>query len=1005
MPTIKKSFIKHVSYFGLFFLMPVIISAQTKTTSGKVFSAEDNKPLSGVSVQVKGKQNGTISDLNGSFSILTFNKDTLIFSYTGFRKIQYVVNNKSNLNILLEPDTVRLQDVVVIGYGTVKKKDLTGAVASVNTKDFSSLPVPDAGEAMEGKAAGVQVLSSGAPGSNVTFRIRGTGTINDPDPLIVIDGVPTDAPLNNLNPDDIASIDILKDASAGAIYGSRGANGVVLITTKKGANGKGHLTFNFLTGWQSAAKIVSMLNASQFAKLNNEMLANGNQTTNPAFANSDTLGAGTNWLNDLFRTAPMQKYSLAYSGGSDKYNYYVSGSMLNQQGLVINTAYRRYTVQFNSQAKVLDWLNFSNNLSLTMDDKPSGSYDIRNTMASNPVQPIYNKDGSYSNVLGNPLWYGDITNQIGTANINQNDTKGYNILGNISAEASIMTGLKFKSTAGIQAEFWDSRSWAPAYNFQPNPQPQAYLSEQYNKSLTFLWDNYFTYDKTFSRDHHLTLLAGTSAQNNRYDYMNGNIVNFPSSVTQQLNAGTGVANIGGDASEWALFSIMGRVNYSYQDKYLITATLRRDGSSRFGANNKYGTFPSASAAWRISKENFFKNITFINDLKLRAGYGVTGNQNIGNYSFASSLNIAQYNFNNNIAPIVYPLVLPNSNVQWEQVEQSNIGIDAAFLHSRINFTIDAYIKNTTKMLVPGVVPTTTGYSTTVVPSINAGDMQNKGIEITINTHNLTGILTWNSDFNIAFNQNKITSLNSSTPLYVDNYGLNANFGIDQTGHPANEFYGFVMEGLFQNPSEINKHAVQQSGTTSSNSTSPGDIKFMDLNNDGVINSSDMTYIGNPNPQIIYGFNNSFGYKGFDLNIFLQGIYGNKIFNANNIYQESMNTGENQTARTLQRWEGSGTSNYMPRAIYGDPNNNSRISTRYIENGSYLRIKNITLGYTFPKTVIQRLKFSSIRIYSSCNNVYTFTHYSGFDPEVGVNGVDYSVYPVTRTFSIGVNLNL
>jgi TonB-linked SusC/RagA family outer membrane protein len=626
-------------------------------------------------------------------------------------------------------------------------------------------------------------------------------------------------------------------------------------------------------------------------------------------------------------------------------------------------------------------------------------------MAANPVQPIYNNDGTYSNVTGNPLWYGDITNQIGTANINNNDTKGNNILGNIYAEVTLLPGLKFKSTGGIQALFYNSRNWAPVYNFQPNPQTQAYLSEQFNKSMTYLWDNYFTYDKTFGSNHHLSLLAGSSAQNNRYDYLNGNKTDFPSNVTQQLNSGTGTANTGGDASEWALLSFMGRINYAYQDKYLITATLRRDGSSRFGSNNKYGTFPSASVAWRISKEDFLKDANFINDLKLRAGYGVTGNQNIGNYSFASALQIAQYNFNNNVVGIVYPLVLPNPNVQWEQVAQSNIGIDAVILNNRVSVSVDAYLKNTTEMLVPAIVPVTTGYSSTQVPSVNAASMQNKGIEISLSTKNLTGALTWNTDLNISFNQNTIKSLNDSTPLFVDSYGLNANFGIDQAGHPANEFYGYVSDGIFQNQKEVDAHALQQPGTESYNRTSPGDIRFVDMNSDGVVNAGDRTYIGNPNPKFIYAMNNTFGYKNFDLDIFLQGVYGNKIFNANNIYQEGMSVAENQTARTLGRWNGEGSGNYMPRAIYGDPNQNNRVSNRYIEDGSYLRIKNITLGYTFPRRMTLPLKLSSLRLYASCQNAFTFTHYSGFDPEVGVNGVDYSVYPVTRTFSIGLNLNL
>jgi TonB-linked SusC/RagA family outer membrane protein len=995
---------KQSIFFLVFLVCPFFLFAQAKKINGTVTDSSGRGiPL--VTVTEKGTKNSTVTSSDGNFDFnVSGSNSVLVISSVGYVTKEIKLNGETSFNVVLAISVSNLGEVVVVGYGTQRKKDVTGAVTTINTKNFNSIPVSNAGDAMQGKAAGVQVISSGSPGSNVTFRIRGTGTINNADPLLVIDGVPTDAPLNNLNPDDIASIDVLKDASAAAIYGSRGANGVVLITTKHGAEGKGHLSFDFFTAWQKATSVVKMLNAPQFAALNNELLTNGNQNKNPAFANPDTLGVGTDWLGALFRTAPMQNYSLAYSGGSDKYNYYVSGSVLDQKGIVINTGYKRYTVQFNSQAKVLNWLRFGNNVTLTADDKPSGSYDIRSAMAANPVQAIYNKDGSYSNVLGNPLWYGDITNQIGTSNINQNDTKGYNILGSVYAEASLFPGLKFKSTAGIQASFFDSRSWAPVYNFQPNPQTAAYLAEQFNKSLTYLWDNYFTYDKILGADHHLTVLAGASAQNNRFDYLSGNKTNFPSNLTQQLNSGTGQANVGGDASEWALLSFMGRINYGYKDKYLVTATLRRDGSSRFGTDNKYGTFPSASAAWRISKEDFFK-VNFINDLKLRAGYGITGNQNIGNYSFASALQIAQYNFNNNAVSIVYPLVLPNPGVQWEQVEQSNIGLDATMFNNRVSLTVDAYIKNTSKMLVPAVVPVTTGYSSTNVPSINAGSMQNKGIEIGVLTKNITGAFSWNTDFNISFNQNEIKSLNDSTPLFVDNYGLNANFGIDQKGHPANEFYGFVTDGIFQNQKDVDNHAVQQAGTTASNSTSPGDIRFKDLNSDGVINAGDRTYIGNPNPKFIYAMNNSFAYKGFDLSIFLQGVYGNKIFNANNIYQEGMSTAQNQTERTLGRWEGEGTGNFMPRAIYGDPNQNSRVSTRYIEDGSYLRIKNVTIGYTLPMQLVQRIKFSSVRIYASCLNLATFTRYSGFDPEVGVNGVDYSVYPVTRTISVGVNLNL
>ncbi len=979
-------------------LVPIQVAGHVTDSLGR--------PLPGVTIQVKNGNMGVVTDAEGAYSIMVPDDAVLIISYLGFNTQEIAVNGRRAIDVQLHPSATGLNEIVVVGYGTQKKGDLTGAIATINTQNMNSLPVPDVGTAMEGMAAGVQVVSSGPPGSNVTFRVRGTGTINNSDPLIVVDGIPTDIPLNTLNTVDIASIEVLKDASAAAIYGSRGANGVILITTKKGVNdGKGHLSFNFFTAIQTPTHIVKMLNASQFARLNNEMLANNGQPLNPAFANPDDLGAGTNWLGALFRTAPMQSYNLSYSGGSDKYTYYVSGGFLNQKGIVINTAYKRYTLQFNSKATVLPWLRFGNNLTLEHDEKPGGSYDIRNTMSANPTQSIFNTDGTYSGPEGNPMWYGDVRNPVGTATIDQNNTLGYNVLGSVYGEATILPGLVFKTTAGLQAAFGDSRAWAPAYPWKPIAQPYSYLSQQYNKSITLLWDNYFTYDKLIGADHHITVLAGTSAQNNRYDYMNGNISNFASDLTQQLNNGTTNPVVGGDASEWALLSFMGRVNYAYKDKYLLTATVRRDGSSRFGPDNKWGTFPSASGAWRISKEKFFPQMSFVNDLKIRIGYGVTGNQNIGNYSFASVLQTAQYNFNGNIVSTVFPNVLPNPGVKWETVKQSNIGIDATLFDDRVNFTIDGYVKNTTNMLVPAVVPVSSGYSSTNVPFINAGKVQNKGIDLSISTKNLTGEFIWNTDFNISYNRNKIISLNDTVPLYGGSIGLNYYLNIDQAGHPVNELYGYVMQGVFQSQKEVDVHAAQQPGADPYNRTSPGDIKFMDLNNDGVINANDRTFIGNPSPEFIFAMNNSFSYKGFDLSFFLQGLEGNKIFNANNVYQEGMSVAQNQTIRTLGRWEGPGTSNTMPRAVFNDPNQNARPSTRYIEDGSYLRVKDLILGYTLPRRLVQHIKFSSVRIYASCENLYTFTNYSGFDPEVPVSGIDYSVYPVTRTISVGVNLNL
>jgi TonB-linked SusC/RagA family outer membrane protein len=457
---------------------------QSLLISGKI-TDERGQPLPGVSINERGTSNGTTTDGEGNFQLRVASEQSVLeISIVGFISREVAVGKHATLNIVLQKEVSSLDSIVVIGYGTQKRGDLTGSISSIKSDDIASLPVPDAGQAMQGKATGVQVVSAGAPGSNVTIRVRGIGTVNNSDPLLVIDGVPTDVPLNTINPDDIATIDILKDASASAIYGSRGANGVVIITTKKGIAGQDHLTFNSFVGTQKATNMVKMLGASQFAVLNNEMLKNNNQSTYPGYANPSALGKGTDWLDQLFRSAPIQRYSLAYSGGNNKFNYYVSGSYLDQEGIVINTGYKRYAVQFNSNAKVFDWLKFGNTLTLSHDEKPSGAYDIRNTLAANPTLPVFNDDGTYAGPVGQPQWVGDVTNPIARAKLVQNNTKGYNILGSLFAEATILKGLTFKTSGGIQAQFWDSRTWSPKYDYDPIPQPSSYLSQQYNKSIT-----------------------------------------------------------------------------------------------------------------------------------------------------------------------------------------------------------------------------------------------------------------------------------------------------------------------------------------------------------------------------------------------------------------------------------------------------------------------------------------------------------------------------------------
>ena len=894
-----------------------------------------------------------------------------------------------------------IEEVVVIGYGKAKAKDLTGSVSVINLNKTGNQPVADIGQAIQGRASGVTVINSGEPGSNVTFRIRGTGTIQNNNPLIVVDGMPLNGGLNQINMSDVESINILKDASSTAIYGSRGANGVVMITTKRGAKG-GTLNFDTFTGIQSVSNMIKVLDASQYAQLNNEMLANGGLTPNPEFANPSSLGAGTNWLGALFNPSILSSYSLSYGDRSEKSNLYVSTSYFNQKGVVLNTNYDRYIVQINGDTKLKSFLKIGNSVKLQHDIKKNGSYDIKGTILSLPTRPIYDTNGNWAGPGSNPLLYGDIDNPIGKATIVENSTKGYNIQGNIYAEAEIIKDLKFKSLGGIETNIWYNRTWSPKYSWGVKSQENSYLFEGSNRSITLLWDNTLTYDKTIGK-HHINAVVGSSAQNNKYNYLSASVQKFASDNTQQIDNGILQPVQHGNASEWAIMSYLGRVNYNFANKYYVTATIRRDGSSRFGMDNRWGWFPSAALAWRISNENFLKNSNVINNLKLRLGYGITGNQEIGNYSFSSSYNTYLYNFNNSYVSAVLPTVLPNPNVKWEGQEQYNAGFDLDLFNNRISLIVDGYVKNTNDMLVPMSVPVTSGYSDVYVPSINAGKIQNKGFEVTLSTKNIIkNDFKWSSDAVFSYNKNNVESINSDTPIITASGGFNSAIGLIKAGYPVNVFYGYITDGIFQNQAEVDSHAVQMPGSNSATSTAPGDIRFKDLNNDGVVNDKDRTIIGNPNPKFTFSFNNTFSYKNFDLTIFLQGSYGNDIFNANRMYTEAMSIIQNQSTAVLGRWTGEGTSNNIPRAIYGDPNQNSRVSDRYIEDGSYLKIKNINLSYTLPKTVFGQ-NFNSVKIFVSAQNLVTWTKYSGFDPEVPVNGIDNGTYPITRTVSLGLNI--
>lgn len=990
----------HNVYRTLLFVLTLTLSVglssqnQRKIT-GTVMDA-NGETIIGASVTVKGTTAGTITGINGRFALEVDNDAIIIVSYIGYLPQEITVQGKLDISIVLKENSEMLDEVVVVGYGVVRKRDLTGSLSSVGSKVMQDKPISNIGEALQGRAAGVQVINSGAPGSNVSIRVRGLGSINNSDPLLVIDGIPTDMPLNALNQNDVETIDILKDASATAIYGSRGANGVVLISTKKGKDADGVISATANMGVQEATSVPKMLNASQFASLHNEMMSNNNMGQRPDFSDPLSWGEGTDWIDALLRTAAIQNYTISYSGGNDRSNYYVSGGVLDQKGIVINTSYRRYTLQFNNESKVRPWLRFGNNITLSHDIKRSGSYDILSTLSSLPTQPILNEDRTYSGPGTESQFYGDIRNPIGTACLEKNTTRGYNILGNLYGEIHLFDKIIYKMTGGIDFKFWDSLTFSPKYDWKPIPVPNSYRSESSNKSLTYLWDNTLTYMDTFKDKHKLNVMLGSSAQNNVYNYMNASVKEFLSDNYNQLNNGLLDPTVGGSKNEWALLSFFGRVNYSFDDKYLITATIRHDGTSRISGANRWGTFPSFSSAWRLSEEAFFNKTDMLSDLKLRVGYGVTGNQAVlDNYAAVTRLKTAQYVFNGTPISTLYPLVMPNPNIKWETVKQTNIGFDATMLNQRINITFDAYIKNTTDMLVSMVVPITTGYSDTYTPMINAGKVKNKGWELTISSRNLKGAIEWNTDLNVSYNRNEVVKLNNSVPIY---FGRQHH----QEGRPVGSFYGWVTNGLFQNWDEVNNYAYQYQGADASNGTAPGDIKFLDITNDGVVNDYDRTYIGNPTPTWNFAINNILTYKNFDCQVFLQGVAGNEIYNANRVILEGMYTVRNQTRKVLDRWTSEATSNSIPRAIYSDPNKNTRNSTRFIEDGKYLRLKNVTLGYTLPASLVKKAYISNLRVYMSAQNLLTLTNYSGFDPEVQ-GGVDNSNYPITRNISFGIDI--
>ncbi len=984
---------------GVMFLLPAMAQGQTVTVTGTVTDST-GEPLPGATVIVKDSGTGTATDLDGQFSVKATLPATLQVSYLGYVTQTIPVSGKySDLSIVLQEDAGMLDEVVVVGYGQMKKSDLTGSVGSLGAKSIKDVPVNNLGSAIQGKIAGVQIVDAAKPGDNVNIKIRGLGSINNCDPLIVIDGVPTDIGLNNINMQDVERLDVLKDASATAIYGSRGANGVVMITTRKGVAGEGKVSVSANVAFQNASRRLSLLNSAGYAALNNDMMTAAGRNTNPDWANPSLLTRTTDWVDELLRTGIMQNYNVSFSGGSEKAHYYLSAGFLDQTGVIDHIGYRRFTFQSNNDAQLKQWLKVSSNLLFSADMKRSGSYSMMDAMHALPTFPVRDENGEWSGPDGNSDWYGSVRNPVGSNDVYRSNTKGYNLLANVAGDFTLLPGwLTFRSLFGYDAKFWYNSAFSPAYPWKPIPVEESSNYESSDRSFTYLWDNYFTFDHSFGK-HSVNVMLGMSAQWNDYQWLNGTMNGFLFDNVHQMDNGEVMKNIGGSRSQWSLLSYMGRANYSYDNRYMLTVTLRHDGSSRFGSSHRWGTFPSVAAAWRISGEEFFPKDAAVSDLKLRLGYGKTGSQaSVGNYGYLPVMETLVYPFGDPKAnqSVLVAQSLANPLIHWENVEQWNGGVDISLLNSRITFGLDGYIKNTNDMLVKAAIPITSGFEDTSTTYTNAGRVRNIGWELSANSVNLTGEFGWETNLVVTYNRNKIKDLNSEVPLFINQLN-NSYVTMLSAGYPINVFYGYVTDGIFQTPEEVAAHAVQPGAE-------PGDIRFKDLNNDGVINDDDRTVIGNPNPSWLFSMNNRFSWKGFELQVYLQGVAGNKIYNYTRIGLESMSAAYNQLVSTNERWRGEGTSQTMPRAVWADPNQNARVSDRWVENGSYLRLKNISLSYDFPRRWMHSIGLESLRLTFSCENVATITAYKGIDPEVGVDGIDYSSFPACRTFSVGLNVN-
>ncbi|WP_237028589.1 SusC/RagA family TonB-linked outer membrane protein [Pedobacter steynii] len=987
---------------------PVILPVDVR---GRVLDAK-GQPLPGVNVMVKGiAGKGTSTDIEGRFSLNANPGDLLVFSFIGFKKKEIRVETALVPDIMLEEEPAQLESVVVVGYGAVKKTDLTGSVSSIGAEKITQVKgVSNVAQTLQGQMAGVQVnQGSGQPGEGMKISIRGTNSISgDNAPLYVIDGILSQGISAQLNVDDIATIDVLKDASSTAIYGSRGANGVIMITTKSGKTGKLQVNYDGYYGFQDLRKRKDLIDASEYGQLQNEVAANDGQPLPFTAEEIKALGKGTDWQSLVYKTAPVQNHTLSFSGGSDHTKYYTSLGYFDQNGIIENSNYRRFSSRINLDQKLNEKIKFNTNLSVVQDRYRQANYAGADfggvpfqTMVMPPTQGVYDADGKYTVFTG--VSWGQ-TNPIGVAKEQYNPSNTLRILGSAAFTYEVIKDLKLKSSVSIDANNNKTDLYnPPSITFG---QPAGKASKSYSNNSSFVNENTLNYNRAFGQ-HHLDVLAGFSYQYDKNEGLNSNEASgfvTDDYLNHNIQGATNKALPSTSFGERNLISYLGRVNYNYMGRYFATFTGRYDGSSVFGENNKYAFFPSAALAWILSEEDFLKNNATISNLKLRASYGASGSQAISPYQTLARVSAVNPIFNNQ--PVLGYVLgsLPNRNLKWETTKELDFGLDLGLLQNRIQFTADYYDKKTNDLLLSVDLPQSSGFSAVLQ---NLGSVQNRGFEFQLNTRNIEGQdFKWSSSLTFSHNTNKVTDLGKAadgSPIVYKEVRAGGNWFPMILGQPMHSFYGQTVAGVYQSDAEALANGEPQKRA--------GEYKFLDYNGDGRVDDADKHVLANMTPKFTFGFNNSFNYKNFDLSLLFVGSFGNKIVNEFRKYNLTLNGLWTPTQEAFDaRWRGPGTSETGDKPSKGSMQyTRDYANSLWVENGSYLKLRDVTLGYTFSPKLLKALNIASIRFYASAQNYFTITKYSGYDPEVSwsvstVNGWDRGNYPAAKSITTGVKVN-